>query len=107
MYLLKVKMQLTWHHSVAVFFPEIAWDSIGRYGGGYIFHALHCTVGKTLVSSYRPIPMNWRQKGIGLFAVLLFLSVGRYYGLHQWLTPRLGRVSFLASGSVKRSRKEL
>jgi uncharacterized membrane protein YphA (DoxX/SURF4 family) len=39
-----------------------------------------------------------------LFAVLLFLSSGRYYGLDQWLTPRLGRLGFLASGSLKRNR---
>ena len=40
-----------------------------------------------------------------LFAVLLFLTAGRYYGLDQWLTPRLGRLGFLASGSLRRSRK--
>jgi thiosulfate dehydrogenase (quinone) large subunit len=40
-----------------------------------------------------------------LFVVLLFLSAGRYYGLDQWLTPRLGRLGFLASGSIKRSGK--
>jgi thiosulfate dehydrogenase (quinone) large subunit len=40
-----------------------------------------------------------------LFAVLLFLSAGRYYGLDQWLTPRLGRLGFLASSSFKRARK--
>ena len=40
-----------------------------------------------------------------LFAVLLFLSAGRYYGLDHWLTARLGRLGFLASGSFKRNRK--
>ena len=40
-----------------------------------------------------------------LFVVLFFLSAGRYYGLDQWLTPRLGRLGFLASGSIKRSGK--
>jgi thiosulfate dehydrogenase (quinone) large subunit len=40
-----------------------------------------------------------------LFAVLLFLSAGRYYGLDQWLTPRLGRLGFLASSSLKRTRR--
>ena len=40
-----------------------------------------------------------------LFAVLLFLAAGRYYGLDQWLTPRLGRLGFLAAGSLRRSRK--
>ncbi len=40
-----------------------------------------------------------------LFAVLLFLSAGRYYGLDQWLTAKLGRLGFLASGSIKRSGK--
>jgi len=41
-----------------------------------------------------------------IFALLLFLSAGRYYGLDQWLTSRLGRLSFLASDSFKRSRKQ-
>ena len=36
-----------------------------------------------------------------LFVVLLCLSAGRYYGLDQWLTPRLGRLGFLASGSFR------
>src|SRR6266566_7896277 len=40
-----------------------------------------------------------------VFALLLFLSAGRYYGLDQWLTSRLGRLSFLASDSFIRSRK--
>jgi len=40
-----------------------------------------------------------------LFDVLLFLSAGRYYGLDSWLTSRLGRLGFLASGSIRRSRK--
>src|SRR5438093_9527039 len=42
-----------------------------------------------------------------LFAVLLFLSAGRYYGLDSWLTPRLGRLGFLTSGSIRRRRKQL
>jgi uncharacterized membrane protein YphA (DoxX/SURF4 family) len=42
-----------------------------------------------------------------LFAVLLCISAGRYYGLDQWLTPRLGRLGFLASGSIGRRKKEL
>ena len=40
-----------------------------------------------------------------LFAVLLFLSAGRYYGVDQWLTAKLGRLGFLASGSFRRHRK--
>jgi len=40
-----------------------------------------------------------------LFAILFFISAGRYYAVDQWLTPRLGRLSFLAIGSVKRSEK--
>ncbi len=39
-----------------------------------------------------------------LFVVLLLLSAGCYYGLDSWLTPRLGRLGFLASGSVRRKR---
>lgn len=35
-----------------------------------------------------------------LFGVLLAISAGRYYALDQWLTPRLGRLGFLASGSL-------
>ncbi len=41
-----------------------------------------------------------------LFILLLSLSAGRYYGLDQWLTSRLGRLGFLASGSFRRSRKQ-
>jgi uncharacterized membrane protein YphA (DoxX/SURF4 family) len=41
-----------------------------------------------------------------LFAVLFFLSAGRYYGVDQWLTAKLGRLGFLASGSFRRSRKQ-
>ena len=40
-----------------------------------------------------------------LFIVLFCLSAGRYYGLDQWLTSGLGRLSFLASGSFRSSRK--
>lgn len=40
-----------------------------------------------------------------VFAVLLFISAGRYYGLDQWLTPRLGRFGFLASGTIKRRKR--
>jgi uncharacterized membrane protein YphA (DoxX/SURF4 family) len=37
-----------------------------------------------------------------VFALLLFLSAGRYYGLDSWFTKRLGRLGFLASGSFRR-----
>jgi thiosulfate dehydrogenase (quinone) large subunit len=40
-----------------------------------------------------------------LFAILFSISAGRYYGLDQWLTPRLGRLGFLASGWIKPSHK--
>jgi thiosulfate dehydrogenase (quinone) large subunit len=40
-----------------------------------------------------------------LFAVLLCLSAGRYYGLDSKLTSRLGRLGFLASGSFRRRSK--
>lgn len=36
-----------------------------------------------------------------VFALLLFLSAGRYYGLGSWFTKRLGRLGFLASGSLR------
>lgn len=42
-----------------------------------------------------------------VFAVLLFVSAGRYYGLDQWLTPRLGRLGFLASGTIWRRRRDV
>lgn len=35
-----------------------------------------------------------------LFGMLLVVSAGRYYALDSWLTPRLGRLGFLASGSL-------
>ena len=37
-----------------------------------------------------------------LFVMLLCLSAGRYYGVDQWLTVRLGRLGFLASCSFSR-----
>ena len=37
-----------------------------------------------------------------IFALLLFLSAGRYYGLDSWFTTRLGRLGFLASDSFRR-----
>ena len=40
-----------------------------------------------------------------LFAILFSISAGRYYGLDQWLTRRLGRFGFLASGWIKGSHK--
>jgi uncharacterized membrane protein YphA (DoxX/SURF4 family) len=33
-----------------------------------------------------------------IFAMLLCVSAGRYYGVDQWLTPKLGRLGVLASG---------
>jgi thiosulfate dehydrogenase (quinone) large subunit len=39
-----------------------------------------------------------------LFAVLLAIGAGRYYSVDQWLTPRLGRFGFLASGVPWRRR---
>jgi thiosulfate dehydrogenase (quinone) large subunit len=40
-----------------------------------------------------------------LFVLLLCLSAGRYYGLDQWFTSKLGRLGFLASGPFRRIRK--
>ena len=40
-----------------------------------------------------------------IFALLLCVSAGHYYGVDQWLTSRLGRLGFLASGSLRRNRK--
>jgi thiosulfate dehydrogenase (quinone) large subunit len=37
-----------------------------------------------------------------MFAVLLAIAAGRYYAVDQWLTPRLGRLGFLASGRIAR-----
>jgi thiosulfate dehydrogenase [quinone] large subunit len=41
-----------------------------------------------------------------VIAILLVVSASRYYGLDQWLTPRLGRFGFLASGTFWRRRRE-
>src|SRR5436853_2749519 len=40
-----------------------------------------------------------------LFALLLIASAGRYYGLDSWLTPRLGRLGFLAAGVFGQSER--
>jgi nitrite reductase (NO-forming) len=37
-----------------------------------------------------------------LFGTLLVVSAGLYYGADRWLTPRLGPLGFLASGSLPR-----
>jgi thiosulfate dehydrogenase (quinone) large subunit len=42
-----------------------------------------------------------------VFAILLVVSASRYYGLDQWLTPRLGRFGFLASGRLWPRRREV
>jgi hypothetical protein len=39
------------------------------------------------------------------FAGLFLTSAGLSLGLDQYLTPRLGRFAFLASGSIKGKRK--
>ena len=39
-----------------------------------------------------------------MFAVLFAVAAGRYYALDRWLTPRLGRMGFLAAG-VPRHRR--
>ncbi len=36
-----------------------------------------------------------------MFAVLFAIAAGRYFGIDQWLTPRLGRLGFLASGKPR------
>ncbi|MBV9688818.1 MAG: hypothetical protein JO202_03800 [Ktedonobacteraceae bacterium] len=41
-----------------------------------------------------------------LFGVFLVISAGRYYGLDQWLTPRLGRLGFLASGRLRSEQRD-
>ncbi len=37
-----------------------------------------------------------------MFAVLLAVAAGRYYGVDRWLTPRLGLLGILASGRPRR-----
>ena len=37
-----------------------------------------------------------------LFGTLLILSAGLYYGADRWLTPKLGLLGFLSSGSLPR-----
>ncbi len=39
------------------------------------------------------------------FVGLFLASSGLYLGIDRWLTPRLGRLSFLASGPIKPGRK--
>jgi len=40
-----------------------------------------------------------------LFGLFLVVSAGRYYGLDQWLTPRLGSLAWMASGALRRKPK--
>jgi thiosulfate dehydrogenase (quinone) large subunit len=39
-----------------------------------------------------------------MFALLFVIAAGHYYGVDRWLTPRLGRLGFLASGRPSRAR---
>ena len=43
------------------------------------------------------------------FGVLLASAAGHYYSVDQWLTPRLGRFEFLASGTIwhRRRRRQM
>ena len=41
------------------------------------------------------------------FGVLLAIAAGRYYSVDQWLTPRLGRFGFLASGTIQHRRRQM
>jgi nitrite reductase (NO-forming) len=64
------------------------WSTAEGFGGPYI--AGHTTdVGTALPYAI-------------LFAILLAIAAGRYYSLDSWLSPKLGRLSFLASGSTTR-----
>jgi thiosulfate dehydrogenase (quinone) large subunit len=77
---------------VGIFLSLGIWSTAEGFGGPYI--PGHSTdIGTALPYAI-------------LFAVLLFLSAGRYYGVDQWLTAKLGRLGFLASGSFRRSRKQ-
>ena len=76
---------------VGIFLSLGIWSTAEGFGGPYI--PGHSTdIGTALPYAI-------------LFAVLLFLSAGRYYGVDQWLTAKLGRLGFLASGSFLHSRK--
>jgi uncharacterized membrane protein YphA (DoxX/SURF4 family) len=84
-----------------------------------IFSSLTCIVGILLSLGIWSIPEGFgglyipgQSTDVGTafpyvipFAILLCVSAGRYYGLEQWLTSRLGRLGFLASGSVRHRRQ--
>ncbi len=72
---------------VGFFLSLVIWSTAEGFGGPYV--PGHSTdIGTAL-----PYTL--------LFAVLFCVSAGRYYGLDQWLAPRLGRLSFLATGTFK------
>jgi len=74
-------------HITGFFLSLGIWSTAEGFGGPYILG--HSTdIGTALPYAI-------------LFAILFCISAGRYYGLDQWLAPRLGRLSFLATGTFK------
>ena len=68
---------------VGIFLSLGIWSTAEGFGGPYI--AGHTTdVGTALPYAI-------------LFAILLAIAAGRYYSLDSWLSPKLGRLSFLAT----------
>jgi hypothetical protein len=59
------------------------------------------------IASNPSVHLTWRQKGIGIIlsALLLFVASGRYFGLDRILTRKLGRLGFLAAGSLHRQQE--
>ncbi len=74
---------------VGILLSLTIWSTAEGFGGPYILG--HSTdIGTALPYAI-------------LFATLFCISAGRYYGLDQWLTPRLGRLGFLATSPFKQS----
>lgn len=76
---------------VGIFLSLGIWSTAEGFGGPYM--AGHSTD----VGTAFPYAI--------VFGILLCISAGRYYGLDSWLTSRMGRLGFLASGPIRRKRK--
>jgi len=78
------------------------------YIGGIILTLLIWSTAEAFGSIYRPGATDLGPAIIYVlvFAGLFLVSAGRRYGVDQLLTPRLGRLGFLASGSFTQDKKE-
>lgn len=77
---------------IGILLSVVIWATAGGFGGPFQA-GVTTDIGTSLAYAL-------------LFGTLFVLSAGQYYGIDQWLTPRLGPLGWLASGSLPRRSPE-